>query len=61
MKKSSGKKSADPKFPIYCDFSCSFAGFAPADSIGACRRDIAVYCKKAKKFNNKNSKCIFNK
>jgi hypothetical protein len=28
------------------------------DAVGACRRDLAVYCNKFKKHNNKNSHCI---
>ena len=44
--------------PLFCDFSCSYAGFAQPDAVGACRRDLAVYCNKFKKHNNKNSHCI---
>jgi hypothetical protein len=58
--KHKGKQSdvrTDP-FPLYCDFSCMYAKFAQPDAVGACRRDLAVYCKKFKRYNNKNSQCI---
>ena len=32
------------ELPLYCDFTCQFAEFAPPESVGACRKDIAVYC-----------------
>jgi hypothetical protein len=44
--------------PLYCDFSCTYAQFAQPEAVGACRRDLAVYCKLFKKYNNKNSHCI---
>ena len=53
--KKNNKKSDLPQF---CDFSCTHAKFAQPDAIGACRRDIAVYCTLYKKHNNKNSSCI---
>jgi hypothetical protein len=46
------------KLPAYCGYSCKYADFTLEDSIGACRREQAVYCKLAGKFNNKNSKCL---
>ncbi len=61
-----GKKVDKKKFdvtdlPKYCDFSCRFASFAPADAVGACRREQAVYCTLLKEFNNKNSHCAARK
>ncbi len=55
-----GKKVTVPAalLPLYCDFSCMHANFAKSDAVGACRRDAAVYCKKFKRYNNKNSHCI---
>ena len=47
--------------PDYCDFSCQHADFASVDSIGACRREQAVYCKLVKKLNTKNAKCFLKK
>jgi hypothetical protein len=49
------------KLPTYCDYNCKHAVFAPEDSIGACRREQAVYCKLVEKFNNKNAKCLVKK
>lgn len=47
--------------PLYCDFSCKFADFTEPDCVGACRRDIAVWCKILNKYNNKHSKCLVRK
>ena len=47
--------------PLYCDYSCKYASFSLPDSIGACRREISVYCTLKKKLNNKNSLCLFKK
>ena len=44
--------------PQFCDFSCAYADFSQPDAIGACRKDIAVYCAMFKSYNNKNSSCI---
>ena len=44
--------------PDFCDFKCVYAAFAPADAVGACRRDQAVYCSLLKKFNAKNGRCL---
>ncbi len=43
--------------PTYCDFACPHASFASNDVVGACRRDLAVYCSLLASFNNKNSRC----
>ncbi len=45
-------------FPLFCDFSCPHAGFAPGDAVGACRRDQAVFCAFFRRLNNKNSLCL---
>lgn len=58
MKKELRKKES---YPDFCDFSCPYAAFSPPESSGACRKEISVYCNKLKKYNNKNSKCIFKK
>jgi len=61
MKKNKKEKptaSSMDALPLFCDFSCLYAKFAQPDAIGACRRDLAVYCNKFKKHNNKNSHCI---
>jgi len=59
MKKQIDALEQKDGLPLYCDYSCKFADFPPVDAIGACRKELALFCKKAKKFNNKNSKCIF--
>ncbi len=46
------------KFPLYCDYSCKFASFGNPSAIGACRKELAVWCKYFKKYNNKNNKCL---
>ena len=61
MKKKDKAEGTKYLFPVYCDFSCPHAGFSSPDAVGACRKDVAVFCKKAKKFNKKNSNCIFRK
>ena len=43
--------------PLYCDYSCPHASFAPADATGACRKEQGVYCGLLRAFNNKNSLC----
>lgn len=50
------QKVAD--LPQFCDFTCKHADFAPAEAIGACRREQAVYCSLFKKYNNKHNKCL---
>jgi hypothetical protein len=56
-KKYLNKKGIKP--PQYCDFSCPYARFAPPDFTGACRKELSVWCAAAKKFNNKNNKCLY--
>lgn len=51
-------KRAKDSVPLFCDFTCPHAEFTQPETSGACRRDLAVYCKKYKKHNNKNSGCI---
>jgi hypothetical protein len=55
------KPGRDPELPDICDFSCRHAEFAGPESVGACRKDIAVYCRLHKKYNNKNTSCISKK
>ena len=43
--------------PLYCDYHCPHASFAPADATGACRRELGVYCSVLRMFNAKNSPC----
>ena len=44
--------------PVYCDFSCAYASFPPADAVGACRREQGVYCNFMGRYNNKNAGCL---
>jgi hypothetical protein len=55
-KKKAGQRKV--RLPAFCDFSCPHARFAPAESVGACRREQAVYCGLFKRYNNKNSACL---
>jgi hypothetical protein len=47
--------------PVYCDFSCPHAAFPPADAVGACRREVGVYCSLLNRYNNKNGACLATK
>jgi hypothetical protein len=66
LKKSQAKESTEkkkagnrtPSFPLFCDFTCSYAQFAEPDAVGACRRELAVFCTKFNRHHNKNSTCI---
>jgi hypothetical protein len=51
-------KAISPELPLFCDYSCTHASFAPNDATGACRKELAVYCTLLEQFNNKNSRCI---
>ncbi|MGB2958277.1 MAG: hypothetical protein WBG01_01925 [Bacteroidota bacterium] len=52
------QEASPPDLPLFCDYSCTHASFAPDDAIGACRKELAVYCTLLEQFNNKNSRCI---
>jgi len=54
------RKIIDDKsiFPSYCDYSCKYAAFTDPNSIGACRKELAVWCVHFKRYNNKNNKCF---
>ncbi|MFZ6034103.1 MULTISPECIES: hypothetical protein [Melioribacter] len=49
------------EFPLFCDYTCKFADFTNPEAIGACRKDLAVWCKHFKRYNNKNNKCLAGK
>ncbi len=59
--KSLKRKFTIADLPLYCDFTCPHASFAPNDVVGACRRDLAVYCNLLAKYNNKNAHCAVRK
>ncbi len=46
-------------YPRFCDFSCPHAEFSDPSAVGACRRDIGVWCGKADRYHNKNARCLF--
>ena len=53
-----GKKTTvSAGLPLYCDYQCPHASFAPADATGACRRELGVFCNLLGRFNTKNSPC----
>jgi hypothetical protein len=54
----SKRKPAGEHLPLFCDFTCPHAGFAPGESVGACRREQAVYCLLFRRLNNKHSRCV---
>ena len=58
MAKEKNAKQNITTFPVYCDFSCEHADFSDPDTIGACRKDLAVWCKHFKRYNNKHNKCF---
>jgi hypothetical protein len=60
-KREAGGRATALPLPLFCDFSCPHAAFPPADAVGACRREQAVYCTLLEKYNNKNAKCIGNR
>lgn len=45
-------------FPQFCDYNCKYADFSDPTSIGGCRKELAVWCKYFKRYNNKNNKCL---
>lgn len=51
-----GKKEF--QFPVFCDFFCRFARFKEPDYSGACRKDIALWCARFERYNNKNNLCL---
>lgn len=53
-----GDMKYDSDYPEYCDYSCPYAGFADAAAVGACRRDVGVWCEAAGRHNNKHTRCI---
>jgi hypothetical protein len=44
--------------PEYCDFSCRYAEFGDPCAVGACRRDVGVWCTLENRFNNKHARCL---
>ncbi len=46
------------ELPAYCDFTCRYAEFTAPEVSGACRREMTIYCRLMRSFNNKNAKCM---
>jgi hypothetical protein len=45
-------------FPEFCDYSCPNADFAAAETVGACRREVGIFCKLLKAYVPKNGRCL---
>ncbi|MBI3194497.1 MAG: hypothetical protein HYZ34_08550 [Ignavibacteriae bacterium] len=60
-RKPSNEKKVKQSLPMFCDFNCRYAEFAENDSVGACRREQAVFCMFIKKYNKKHAKCLVKK
>jgi hypothetical protein len=52
------KKAASVGIPVYCDFSCEHAAFSDPCAVGACRRDVGVWCNATRRYNNKHARCL---
>ncbi|PLX28310.1 MAG: hypothetical protein C0600_09875 [Ignavibacteria bacterium] len=57
--RSQARKVRAESFQEYCDFSCEYASFSDPAAVGACRRDIGIWCGKARRYHNKHARCIF--
>jgi len=55
------KNTEIKNLPNYCDYSCKYAEFTDPTAIGACRKELAVWCSILEKYNNKNAKCLVKK
>ncbi len=44
--------------PDYCDFTCRYAEFGDPCAVGACRKDVGVWCTLEGKFNRKHAHCL---
>ncbi|MDH7516544.1 MAG: hypothetical protein QHI48_11795 [Bacteroidota bacterium] len=57
-KRTAGTETGADAYPTYCDYACPHADFADPSAVGACRRDVGVWCKIAGRFNAKNARCL---
>ena len=53
------RMAAKDTLPEYCDFSCPHSAFSDPCAVGACRRDVGVWCGKAKRLHSKHARCLF--
>lgn len=58
-RKEKSPSGGEERFPLYCDFSCIHADFSDPCAVGACRRDMGVWCKKAGRLHGKHARCLF--
>jgi hypothetical protein len=58
MGKKKKVKTGKIEFPTFCDYSCEYAAFSDPAAIGACRKELGVWCKCFKRYNNKNNRCF---
>jgi len=58
MAKKGKKDNKESDFPQYCDYFCKYASFSDPNTIGACRKELAVWCVHFKRYNNKNNVCF---
>jgi hypothetical protein len=47
------------EYPLYCDYSCPHSAFSDPCAVGACRRDVGVWCGKARRLHSKHARCLF--
>jgi hypothetical protein len=52
------KNAGTTGIPVYCDFSCEHAAFSDPCAVGACRRDVGVWCNAARRYNTKHARCL---
>jgi hypothetical protein len=53
------KKKNTEEYPQYCDYSCPHSAFSDPCAVGACRRDVGVWCSKARRLHSKHARCLF--
>lgn len=59
QRKENTRDTRSENYPLYCDYSCPHADFSDPCAVGACRRDVGVWCRKAERLHNKHARCLF--
>ncbi|HXX64240.1 MAG TPA: hypothetical protein VEO56_10625 [Bacteroidota bacterium] len=49
------------ELPLFCDNHCVHASFSPPDAVGACRKEVGVYCTILGAYRAKNNPCLVRK
>ena len=49
------------ELPLFCDYHCPHASFTPSDAVGACRKEVGVYCVILNAYTAKNGSCLARK